>query len=339
MLSLNDFDFDLPEELIAQVPLEDRAASRMLVLPRSEGPARHRGFCDIVDELDAGDLLVLNDTKVTALRLFGKKVESGGLVEALLLSESSEPSSYVALVKPAKRLQVGARVDFEGGILATITATLPDGHRVLRFAEGADTDLQAAGRTPLPPYIRASLADQSRYQTVYAENPGSAAAPTAGLHFTPSVFQALEAKGVTRTFVTLDVGIDTFRPVTVSNLDQHQMHGERCSISEQSAEHIQGCRGRIIAVGTTTVRTLESMAIGQRHVNAGDLVTQKFITPGYDFRVVDGMLTNFHLPKTTMLCMVAALSSRDRLMAAYQEAIELRYRFLSFGDCMLVIDR
>jgi S-adenosylmethionine:tRNA ribosyltransferase-isomerase len=324
-------DYLLPEELIAQTPLEDRAASRLLHLDKVTGRIQHLHFRDCLTLLHPGDLLVLNDTRVTALRLYGRRA-TGAHVEALLLREDS-PGTYEALTKPAKKLKLDEVVDFEDGLLGTIKADLGEGRKLIQFADPQQLD--QVGRAPLPPYIRASLADRSRYQTVYAETPGSAAAPTAGLHFTPEILQQLKNKGVETARVTLDVSLDTFRPMTGS-LDDHVMHGERASIPEETARQIHQATGRIIAVGTTTTRTLETRALGRREVSPGDFYTRIFIRPGYSFRVIDGMFTNFHMPKTTMLLMISALAGESAIETAYQEAVALRYRFLSFGDSMLI---
>jgi S-adenosylmethionine:tRNA ribosyltransferase-isomerase len=279
----------------------------------------------------------MNDTRVTAVRVFGAK-PSGARVEALLLAET-EQGVFDAVAKPGKRLRTSDRVLFEGELWATVEAILPTGGRRFRFDPVPDLRerLAEVGRTPLPPYIRTDLSDRGRYQTVYASRGGSAAAPTAGLHFTRPLLAALEARGVDRAMVTLDVGLDTFRPVESDDLAAHQMHGERCSVPEETAEKIRTCRGRVIAVGTTTVRTLETRAVGPREVAPGSEVSTLFIRPGYRFRAVDGMFTNFHMPRTTMLMMISALSSRENVMKAYDEALAAGYRFLSFGDSMLLL--
>lgn len=337
-LSLSDFDYHLPEELVAQTPLEDRAASRLLHIGKS-GAISHGTFRDAVDLLREGDLLVMNNTRVTALRLFGRR-PSGGRVEALLLAEGGEPGQYSALVKPAKKLSPGQVVLFEEGLDAEVIADQGDGRRLLAFRHSTEQPqavLARLGQTPLPPYIHAALADASRYQTVYASQPGSAAAPTAGLHFTVEVLDALKAKGVETAEVTLDVSVDTFRPVQTDDPSQHVMHGERCRISPEAAKKINSARGRVVAVGTTSVRTLESFAVGPGQVEPGEKVSSLYIQPGSEFRVVKGMFTNFHMPKTTMLLMISAMAGRETIMEAYRQAVELRYRFLSFGDSMLIL--
>ncbi len=333
---LSDYDYDLPERLIAQTPLEDRAASRLLVLPRAEGSARHLRFTDVPSLLREGDLLVLNDTRVSAWRLRGHK-PTGGEVEALLLSEESS-GVFTALVRPGKRLRTGARIVF-GDLEATVEAELDGGQLRLAFAPVPNLTerLREIGTVPLPPYIHAALADPERYQTVVAQKPGSAAAPTAALHFTPEILQTLRNQGVETATVTLSVGLDTFRPVESENLDAHVMHGEVCEVAEETAEAVARCRGRVVAVGTTSVRTLETFAEGPRRLATGRRTSKLFIRPGYRWQIVDGMFTNFHLPKTTMLMMLSALVGRERLLEAYAEAVREEYRFLSFGDSMLVI--
>ncbi len=332
---LSDYDYSLPEALIAQVPLEDRTASRLLHLQRESGQVQHRAFTDVVDILTPGDLLILNDTRVSALRLEGRKL-TGGNVEALLLSGG--PTDYVALLRPGKRLKPGTRIEF-GDLQAEVMADLEDGMKALRFdfVDHLLDRLTAIGHTPLPPYIHAILKDSERYQTVYGAHPGSAAAPTAGLHFTEEILAALRTKGVNLGYVTLHVGIDTFRPVQVEDLEQHVMHGETCVVPEETAKLVSQCTGRIIAVGTTAVRTLESFAESSRKVRSGEMLSRLFIRPGYRFKVVDGMFTNFHLPKTTMMMMISALAGRDRVLAAYEAAVQEEYRFLSFGDSMLIL--
>jgi S-adenosylmethionine:tRNA ribosyltransferase-isomerase len=327
---LSDYDYELPESLIAQTPLEDRAASRLLHLDRQSGQVTHREFRDVTRLLRAGDTLVVNNTRVSAVRLYGHK-PTGGTVEALLL-EAVEPDLYLALVKPGKRLRPGSSVKF-GELTATVESDLDDGRKLLRITG----DPAAVGEVPLPPYIHARLADPERYQTVYAEPEGSAAAPTAGLHFTPEILAHLRELGVGIATVTLHVSIDTFRPISVENLSQHQMHGEWCEIVPEQASIINQTPGRIIAVGTTSVRTLESMAIGPRMVRSGHNITKIFIRPGYTYRVIDGMFTNFHLPKTSMLAMISALAGREAIFSAYEAAKAEEYRFLSFGDSMLIL--
>jgi S-adenosylmethionine:tRNA ribosyltransferase-isomerase len=323
--------------LIAQTPLDDRAASRLLVLRRETGAIEHRVFREAPILLSPGDLLVLNDTRVSGVRLEGRR-RSGGVVETLLL-ERLATGRYRALVRPAKRLRIGEQILFDHLPDAVVVLEEEEGIRVLDFAEstGLDEKLDEFGSVPLPPYIHERLTDRERYQTVYGESMGSAAAPTAGLHFTPEILDSMTQRGVGIAKVTLHVGIDTFRPVQVDDVDEHRMHGERCIVPSATAQMIENCEGRIIAVGTTTVRTLETMAVGPREVAAGESMSRLFIKPGYSFRVVDGMFTNFHLPRTTMLLMISAMAGRERVFAAYEDAKREKYRFLSFGDSMLII--
>lgn len=275
----------------------------------------------------------MNDTRVTARRLHGHR-STGGKVEALILGDAGG-GLFQALVKPARRVRVGDRVEFAGGLTAQIEGIEPEGRRLLRLSDpGA---LATAGQVPLPPYIARQIADPERYQTVYGRSPGSAAAPTAGLHFTRELLGRLRSQGVETALVTLDVGLDTFRPVSAEDTSLHQMHGERCTVPPETAQAISRCRGRVVAVGTTTVRALETFAVGPRSVEPGSTVSRLLIEPPHDFRAIDGMFTNFHMPRTTMLLMVAALAGREPLMAAYEEAVRLRYRFLSFGDSMLIL--
>lgn len=333
---LADYQFDLPEALIAQTPLEDRAAARMLCLDKRSGAVVHRTFRDIPSLLNPGDVLVVNDTRVTALRLFGHKT-TGAQVEVLLLHPTGVPGEFTALLRPGKRLRFGDRILFERELTAEVKEGGEGPIRVIQFL-GLDrlSELEQIGRVPLPPYIHEVLQEDERYQTVYSQTGGSAAAPTAGLHFTPELLNQIEAKGVLRANVTLDVSIDTFRPVQADTLDEHVMHGERCAISESAAATINSATGRVIAVGTTSVRTLESLATSEGNVRAGETVSKIFIRPGYKFRVVGGMLTNFHLPGTTMLMMLSAMTGRDALFEAYEQAMREKYRFLSFGDSMFI---
>lgn len=335
MNRLSDYDYDLPPDRIAQTPLADRSASKLLWLHRDSGQIDHLRFSDCVDILEEGDLLVVNDTRVTARRVLGQK-PTGGQVELLLLRFLPATGDWLALAKPGRRLQPGATVLLDGGGIATVIANELDGLKRIAI----DIDLLTnphIGEVPLPPYILEKLSDPERYQTVYASAPGSAAAPTAGLHFTPDLLSKLKAKGVEIATVTLDVSIDTFRPIQTDNLDEHQMHGETCRISTESAAQINQSKGRIVAVGTTAVRTLESFAVAPREVRAGEMKTTIFIKPGYAFKVVDGMFTNFHMPKTSMMVMLSAMVGRDTLMGAYEEALSGEYRLLSFGDSMLIL--
>ncbi len=337
-LNLSDFDYELPERLIAQTPLTDRAASRLMWVHRDGSGVTHHKFTDALSILESGDLLVMNDTRVSALRIFGRKA-TGAEVEALLLRDGMEPGTFVALMKPGRRLQPRTLVRFEAGLEATVESDLSDGQKLLRFTktEGLGSALSEIGQAPLPPYIHTTLRDRDRYQTVYSATPGSSAAPTAGLHFTQEILDQLRNKGIQTATVTLDVGLDTFRPVQTEKLEDHQMHGERCSVPPETAEAIAQCRGRLIAVGTTTVRTLEGFAIGPRQVEPGEKVNKIFITPGREFQVVDGMFTNFHMPRTTMLMMISAMVNPAIIRGAYAEAVREQYRFLSFGDSMLIL--
>lgn len=336
-MRLEDLDYALPDDAIAQKPLDDRSASKLLWLHRESGKIDDLSFREAVEILQSGDLLVLNDTRVTALRLLGQK-PTGGRVELLLLKEIDE-GEYEALAKPGRRLQPGARVRFDGNLEATVIANLSEGRKLVRFAPDPQLRqiLARTGRVPLPPYVREDIEDPERYQTVYAATGGSAAAPTAGLHFTPSMLEAIRGKGVRIASVTLDVGIDTFRPITAGNPLEHEIHGETCHLPEATQQAIAEAPGRIIAVGTTAVRTLESFAAGPRRVQSGSRDTRLFITPGYEFQIIDGMFTNFHMPRTTMLLMISALAGQDQVRRAYAHALASGYRFLSFGDSMLIL--
>ena len=341
-MNVNDFDFHLPEELIAQTPLKDRTASRLLVLDKETGAIEHRQFSSFLDELDTGDLLVLNDTRVLPARLMGVKEETGAAIEILLLKENGE-NQWETLVKPAKRIKLGNVVTFGDGLLkAECTAILEQGGRVFKFTyDGIFHEiLDKLGSMPLPPYITETLDDKERYQTVFAKERGSAAAPTAGLHFTDELLEQISAKGVEIAFITLHVGLGTFRPVSVDSIENHTMHTEYYQVTEETATAINLTKergGRIIAVGTTSARTLET--IGSEHsgkILASSGWTSIFIYPGYHFTIVDGLLTNFHLPKSTLLMLVSALTSREHILAAYNSAIEENYRFFSFGDAMFI---
>lgn len=341
-MDVTDFDFNLPEELIAQTPLLNRSESRLLVLDKKTGEIEHRHFRQLLDELAAGDLLVLNDTRVLPARLMGVKEDTGASIEILLLKENGA-DEWETLVKPAKRIKIGSVVSFGDGLLtATCTDTLEHGGRVFTFDyEGIFYEiLDALGKMPLPPYITETLDDQDRYQTVFAKERGSAAAPTAGLHFTDELLEHIRDKGVKIAFVTLHVGLGTFRPVSVDSIEAHTMHSEYYSVSAQTAAAINETKargGRVIAVGTTSARTLETVGVA----NEGKMVaasgwTSIFIYPGYEYAIVDGLVTNFHLPKSTLLMLVSALTSREIIMKAYEEAIQEKYRFFSFGDAMFI---
>lgn len=334
---LSEFDYELPAELIAQEPLAERDKSKLLVLQRETGTIEHRRFYEIGDYLQPGDLLVLNDTQVSALRLTGRK-SSGGKVEVLLLRNLGN-NQWDSLVKPGRRVTVGTVIEFAEGLTAQVIERTEGGGRILDFGQAAGTDekIRQIGEVPLPPYIHSVLRDVSRYQTVYASQPGSAAAPTAGFHFTPKLLADLESRGIETTFVTLHVGIATFRPVRTEIISEHVMHSETISVSSEAAERINSATGRIIAIGTTTARALESAAVSKRRVTPVDGETSLFITPGYDFKIIDGLVTNFHMPRSTLLILVSAFAGRELIMRSYQEAKDHGYRFLSFGDAMLIL--
>lgn len=337
MEPVSGYDYELPEAAIAQRPLEDRASSRLLYLHKDTSEIEHRRFRDVLEILQAGDLLVLNDTRVSAFRLFGRK-PTGGVVEVLALRQLAA-DAFEALLKPGRRLQPGAAIEFGPGLKAFVQENLTEGRKRIRFESSGDLQqaIRAAALAPLPPYVHERLANPDRYQTVYARAEGSAAAPTAGLHFTQELLEGLQERGVNLSWVTLNVGLDTFRPVQVEDASGHPIHGETCELPAETAKAIESCTGRIIAVGTTSVRTLETFAVSHRKVDTGRRDTRLFIRPGYKFKVVDGMFTNFHMPRTTMLMMIAALAGREAIMASYQEALASGYRFLSFGDSMLIL--
>ena len=340
-LKTEDFYYDLPEELIAQTPLQQRDASRLLVLDRKSGQTDHKHFYDIFDYLQPGDCLVMNDSRVLPARLLGKR-PSGGAVELLLLKDKGN-NLWECLAKPGRKLQPGQEVIFgDGELTATIRDILEDGNRLVEFHyTGIFLEvLERLGKMPLPPYIKAQLQDQERYQTVYSREVGSAAAPTAGLHFTPELLEKLKAKGVKLAFVTLHVGLGTFRPVKVENINDHHMHSELCILSEETAKVLNDTRaagGRIICVGTTSCRTLESLALEDGTFVPGSKWTDIFIYPGYTFRAMDGLITNFHLPESTLVMLVSAFAGRENVLNAYGEAVREKYRFFSFGDAMLII--
>ncbi len=340
-MKLSEFSFELPEELIAQEPLVDRSDSRLLVLDRKNKTMTHRSFTDIVDELLPGDCLVLNNTRVLPARLMGVKKSSGGTVEFLLLKRY-ENDQWEVMVKPGKRAKTGDLISFGNGLLeAEVMEVVEGGNRRVSFKyEGIfETVLDQLGEMPLPPYIHYKLEDRERYQTVYAKHKGSAAAPTAGLHFTPLLMQKIIDKGVKIAYVTLHVGLGTFRPVKVENILEHDMHEEYYWIEEDQAEIINGTKksgGRIIAVGTTSTRTLESVANTYGEIKACKGWTNIFIYPGYKFKVIDGLITNFHLPESTLIMLVSAFSDREFVLSAYQTAIDNKYRFFSFGDAMFI---
>lgn len=340
-MQTKDFYYDLPQELIAQDPLEDRSSSRLMVLNKQTGEYEHKIFRDILSYLRKGDCLVLNDTKVIPARLFGEREHTGGKVELLLLKRR-EHDIWETLVKPGKKAKPGTVLIFGDGILkGTILETIEDGNRLIQFSyEGIFEEiLDKLGQMPLPPYITHKLADKNRYQTVYATYEGSAAAPTAGLHFTKELLSQVEAMGVTIARVTLHVGLGTFRPVKVEDVSKHHMHSEFYMVSEEAAEKINRTKkegGRIICVGTTSCRTVESASDEQGIVHAGSGNTDIFIYPGYQFKVLDCLITNFHLPESTLLMLVSALAGKEHIMAAYEEAVKEHYRFFSFGDAMFI---
>lgn len=341
-MKVEDFDFHLPEELIAQTPLLDRTASRLMVVNPFTQELEHHQFAHIVDELQAGDCLVLNDTRVLPARLMGTKEDTGANIELLLLKQTNE-DEWETLVKPAKRVKIGTVVTFGEGLLkATCTGMLEHGGRTFKFEyDGIFYEiLDKLGEMPLPPYIREKLDDQDRYQTVYAKERGSAAAPTAGLHFTEQLLATIKEKGVEVAFVTLHVGLGTFRPVSVDSIENHDMHSEFYSVSEETANTINRTKsngGRVISVGTTSTRTLETVA----RDNDGKIVasqgwTNIFIYPGFEFKAIDGLITNFHLPKSTLVMLVSALAGKETILHAYDEAVKEKYRFFSFGDAMFI---
>ena len=340
-MKTHDFYYDLPEELIAQTPLEKRDTSRLMVLDRETGEVTHKHFYDILDYLKPGDCLVMNDSRVLPARLLGHR-PTGGAVEVLLLRDLGD-KCWECLCKPGRKMQVGSEVIFGNGELtATVKAVQEDGNRVVEFHyEGIFLEvLECLGKMPLPPYIKAELTDQERYQTVYSREVGSAAAPTAGLHWTKELLEKAREKGVKTAFVTLHVGLGTFRPVKAENILEHHMHAELCMISAETAAMLNETKaagGRVICVGTTSCRTLESLAKEDGSFEAGSKWTEIFIYPGYTFKAMDGLITNFHLPESTLVMLVSAFAGRDHVLAAYSEAVKERYRFFSFGDAMCIL--
>ena len=340
-MKTSDFYYDLPQELIAQDPLEDRSSSRLLVLDRKTGEMEHRVFRDITEYLRPGDCLVVNNTKVIPARLLGVKQDTGAGIEILLLKRKAD-NVWETLVKPGKKARPGARIVFGDGILkGEVLEVVDEGNRLIRFEyEGIFEEiLDRLGQMPLPPYITHQLKDKNRYQTVYAEHDGSAAAPTAGLHFTPELLEEIQAKGVRLAHVTLHVGLGTFRPVKVEDVSQHHMHSEYYVVEEEQARLINDTRaagGRVICVGTTSCRTLESAADEDGILRAGSGWTDIFIYPGYRFKIMDALITNFHLPESTLLMLVSAFADKEKIMKAYEEAVRQRYRFFSFGDAMFI---
>ena len=343
-MKLTDFNYDLPEELIAQDPLEKRSDSRLMVVGREDGSITHKHFYDIIDYLNPGDCLVINDTKVIPARLMGVKEDTGASIEVLLLKRKEE-KIWETLVKPGKKMKVGARVVFGDGLLTgEVVDIVEEGNRLIRFEyEGIWEELlDQLGQMPLPPYITHQLKDKDRYQTVYAEHEGSAAAPTAGLHFTKELLQQIKDKGVDIAHVTLHVGLGTFRPVKVDNILDHHMHSEFYIVDQEAADKINAAKARgnqVISVGTTSTRTIESVADENGFMRAASGWTDIFIYPGYQFKVVDSLITNFHLPESTLLMLVSALSTRENMLHAYEVAVQERYRFFSFGDAMFIQKR
>ena len=340
-LHKSDFYFDLPEELIAQDPLEDRSSSRLLVLDKETGETSHHIFKEVINYLNPGDCLVLNNTKVIPARLIGHKEDTGAAIEVLLLKRK-ENDIWETLVKPGKKCKPGTKIVFGEGLLhATVLETVEDGNRLIRFSyEGIFEEiLDRLGEMPLPPYITHKLQDKNRYQTVYAKYEGSAAAPTAGLHFTKELLQQIEEKGIDIAYVTLHVGLGTFRPVKVDNILEHHMHSEFYQVTKEAADKINKAKKeghRVICVGTTSCRTVESAADENGMVKEGCDNTEIFIYPGYKFKVLDALITNFHLPESTLVMLVSALAGREHILNAYEEAIREKYRFFSFGDAMLI---
>ncbi len=339
-MKTHDFWYDLPEKLIAQTPLEQRDGSRLMVLDRDTGAVAHRHFYDIVDYLNPGDCLVMNDSRVLPARLLGHR-PTGGAVEVLLLRDLGE-KRWECLCKPGRKMQEGQEVIFgDGELTAVVRQVREDGNRVVEFHfEGIFLEvLERLGKMPLPPYIKAELQDQERYQTVYSREVGSAAAPTAGLHFTNALLEKVRAKGVSTAFVTLHVGLGTFRPVKAEEIDQHHMHSELCLMSKETADILNETKrrgGRVICVGTTSCRTLESLVNEDGTFEAKSKWTDIFIYPGYRFKAMDALITNFHLPESTLVMLVSAFAGRENVLAAYEEAVREKYRFFSFGDAMLI---
>ena len=340
-MNIKEFYYDLPEELIAQDPLADRSSSRLLTLDKNSGAFSHHVFRDIVDYLNPEDCLVINNTKVIPARLMGEKEGTGAGIEVLLLKRK-EDNVWETLVKPGKKARPGARISFGGGLLVgEVIDVVEEGNRLIKFEyEGIFEEiLDQLGQMPLPPYITHRLEDKNRYQTVYAKHDGSAAAPTAGLHFTPELLEKIKAKGIRIAEVTLHVGLGTFRPVKVENILEHHMHSEFYMVDEEAAEIINETKkngGRVICVGTTSCRTIESASSEDGTIKAGSGWTEIFIYPGYQFKLLDALITNFHLPESTLLMLISALAGRDHVMEAYEEAVKERYRFFSFGDAMFI---
>ena len=338
-MTTKDFYYDLPPELIAQTPLTDRTASRLLVVNKKTGKLAHKHFYDIVDYLNPGDCLVMNNTRVIPARLYGSKEKSGGKIEFLLLKRIGI-DTWEVILKPGKKAKPGSRFEFGGGLLhAEVLSVAEDGKRIVKFEYDGIWEelLDKLGEMPLPPYIKEKLTDKERYQTVYSKIEGSAAAPTAGLHFTKELLEKIKAKGVKLAYLTLHVGLGTFRPVSAERIEDHIMHTEYYEISAETAEIINSCRkngGRIIAVGTTSVRTLETVAEDTGKIKAASGETNIFIYPGYKFKIVDCIITNFHLPDSTLMMLVSAFAGKENIFNAYETAVKEKYRFFSFGDAM-----
>ena len=341
-MKTSDFYFDLPQELIAQDPLEDRSSSRLMVLDRKTGEIEHHIFKEVIDYLNPGDCLVVNNTKVIPARLFGSTEGTEAKIEILLLKRK-ENDVWETLVKPGKKAKTGTRISFGDGLLTgEVIDVVEEGNRLIKFTYDGifEEILDQLGQMPLPPYITHQLKDKNRYQTVYAKHDGSAAAPTAGLHFTPELLEAIKAKGVNIAHVTLHVGLGTFRPVKVEDVTNHHMHSEFYIVEEDQAKLINETKqrgGKIVSVGTTSCRTLESATDDQGVLHAGSGWTDIFIYPGYQFKMIDRLITNFHLPESTLLMLVSALAGKNNIMAAYEEAVKERYRFFSFGDAMMIL--
>ena len=340
-MKTSDFYYDLPQELIAQTPLSDRASSKLLKLNKNTGETEHTIFKNIIDELNPGDCLVLNNTRVIPARLFGEKEETGGKIEFLLLNRQSD-DEWEVILKPGKKAKPGARFSFGGGKLkAEILETINDGNRLVKFYYDGlwENVLDELGEMPLPPYITAKLEDKERYQTVYSKHEGSAAAPTAGLHFTNELLNEISKKGIKLAYVTLHVGLGTFRPVKVDDVENHKMHSEFFVIDQNAADIINNTKkngGRVISVGTTSTRTLETVADETGFINPSSGWTDIFIYPPYKFKCVDALITNFHLPESTLLMLVSSLASKEFIMNAYKQAVDKKYRFFSFGDAMFI---
>ena len=342
-MDLHDFYYDLPEELIAQDPLSDRSSSKLMLLDKNTGEIEHKIFHDIIDYLNPGDCLVINDTKVIPARLIGEKIGTGAAIEVLLLQRKNDlKDTWEVLVKPGKKARVGTKISFgEGMLVGEVIDIVDEGNRLIQFTYDGifEEILDQLGQMPLPPYITHKLEDKNRYQTVYAKHEGSAAAPTAGLHFTKELLERIEAKGVDIARVTLHVGLGTFRPVKVENILEHHMHSEFYMVDQEAADKINNAKangGRIIAVGTTSTRTLESVAADDGTIRPCSGWTQIFIYPGYKFKAIDCLITNFHLPESTLVMLVSALAGREHVLHAYDVAVQEKYRFFSFGDAMFI---